>query len=116
MSRHHARTRERFAITDAMAMIGTASRGPNVNMSTGISMIDEPKPTTPPSVPAISPTVSTSTYSMHARRAKAASVAGRGEAAARHRETCAREGGLHIRAQAAARVYDGADAPDRTPR
>jgi hypothetical protein len=55
-----------------------------------MSMIDEPKPTTPPSVPAISPTASTSTYSMHARRAKAASVAGRGEAAARHREACAR--------------------------
>ena len=37
-------------------MIGTACFGPNDQTSTGSSMIEEPVPTTPPTVPAISPT------------------------------------------------------------
>ena len=51
----------------ATAMIGTAWRGPNATTSTGISMIDEPKPTMPPTVPAIKPTPRTKKYSKNRR-------------------------------------------------
>lgn len=47
-----------------MAMMGTASRGPNITTSTGISTSDEPVPTTPPRVPAASPSTRTRRYSM----------------------------------------------------
>jgi hypothetical protein len=60
VSRHHASTRARLASTEAMAITGTASRGPNVATSTGIIRIEAPKPTIPPSVPATRPTASTS--------------------------------------------------------
>ena len=43
----------------ATAMIGTACSGPKTITSTGISMIDEPKPTMPLIVPATSPTINT---------------------------------------------------------
>ena len=43
----------------AIAMIGTACSGPKAITSTGISMIDEPKPTMPLSVPATRPTART---------------------------------------------------------
>ena len=66
MSRHHASTREKLAITAAIAITGTASRGPKAITSTGISMIDEPKPMMPPTVPATSPTTRMSAYSMRA--------------------------------------------------
>jgi len=59
--------RERFVMIDAIAMIGTACRGPNITTSTGISMIDEPKPTMPPTVPAIRPTLRTKKYSKNRR-------------------------------------------------
>ena len=48
----------------AMAMIGTACSGPKANTSAGISMIDEPKPTMPLSVPATSPSARISAYSI----------------------------------------------------
>src|SRR5947209_4242481 len=53
--------RDRFAITAATAMIGTACFGPYCQTRTGISMIDEPVPTMPLMVPAIRPTMSTKT-------------------------------------------------------
>jgi len=53
--------RDRLAITEATAMIGTASWGPNSYTSTGTSMIEEPVPTMPLMVPATSPTASTKT-------------------------------------------------------
>lgn len=49
-----------------MAMIGTAWRGPNASTSTGISMIEEPKPTIPLMVPAASPTPRTNSSSTRA--------------------------------------------------
>src|ERR1700747_3004372 len=49
--------REKFAITAATAMIGTACFGPYSYTSTGISMIDDPVPTMPEMVPAIRPTM-----------------------------------------------------------
>ncbi len=52
---HQATTRETLAITAAIAMIGTACSGPKAITSTGISMIEEPKPTMPESVPATRP-------------------------------------------------------------
>src|SRR5258706_3881144 len=55
-SRHQTMMRDRLAMMAAIAMIGTACSGPNTITSTGISMIDEPKPTMPLSVPATSPT------------------------------------------------------------
>src|SRR4030095_9468576 len=61
-------TREQLARIAAMAMIGTAWSGPNVITSTGISMIEEPKPTMPLSVPAIRPTTRTSRYSKSEHR------------------------------------------------
>src|SRR4051812_18842322 len=48
---------------DAIAMIGTACCGPKITTSTGISMIDEPKPTIPPMTPATRPTLNTKKYS-----------------------------------------------------
>ncbi len=48
----------------AIAMIGTACCGPNSMTSTGISIMDEPVPITPLSMPASSPTHSTSRYPM----------------------------------------------------
>ena len=51
----------------AIAMIGTACSGPNTTTSTGISMIDEPKPTMPEIVPAIRPTPRTNRYSKRSR-------------------------------------------------
>ena len=62
-ARHQASTREALAMMAAMPMIGTASRGPNTSTSAGISMIDVPKPTTPPSVPATNPSARTSRIS-----------------------------------------------------
>ena len=50
-SRHQTTTREKFASSAAIAMIGTASSGPNASISTGISMMEAPKPTMPLSVP-----------------------------------------------------------------
>ena len=61
--------RERFVMIDAIAMIGTACRGPNITTSTGISMIDEPKPTIPPTTPATRPTLKTKKYSKNRRGA-----------------------------------------------
>src|SRR6185503_9087980 len=55
--------RERLAMIAAIAMIGTACSGPKAITSTGISMIDEPKPTMPLSVPATRPTATTKKYS-----------------------------------------------------
>ncbi len=46
-----------------MAMIGTAWSGPNTITSTGISMMDEPKPTMPLMVPAARPTPRTNSSS-----------------------------------------------------
>jgi hypothetical protein len=56
-------TRERLARIAAIAMIGTAWSGPKTITSTGISMIDEPKPTMPLMVPAAKPTASTTSNS-----------------------------------------------------
>ena len=50
----------------AMAMIGTASRGPKASISAGISMIEAPKPTMPLSVPAPSPSARTTSQVMDA--------------------------------------------------
>src|SRR6185436_16787201 len=59
MAAHQATTREALAMTEATAMIGTASRGPNTSTSAGISMMEVPKPTTPPKVPATRPRTKT---------------------------------------------------------
>jgi hypothetical protein len=59
-SRHHAATRDAFAMIEPTAMIGTACFGPYTSTSAGISMIEVPKPTMPPSVPATRPSASTS--------------------------------------------------------
>src|SRR5882672_2003963 len=72
-SRHQISTRERLARIAAMAMIGTACSGPNTITSTGISMIDEPKPTMPLMVPAARPTARTNSSST--RSSKGASTA-----------------------------------------
>ena len=49
-----------------MAMIGTASSGPNASISAGISKIDAPKPTMPLSVPAPSPSARTASQIIYA--------------------------------------------------
>ena len=51
--------RDALAMIAAIAMIGTACNGPYAMTSTGMSMIDEPKPTMPLTVPATSPTINT---------------------------------------------------------
>ena len=56
--------REKLAINAATAMIGTAFNGPKTMINTGISMIEEPKPTMPPMVPAMRPMVRTRAYSI----------------------------------------------------
>ena len=58
-SRHQASTRAAFARIAAIAMMGTASRGPKTSTNAGISMIEVPNPTTPPTVPANRPSIST---------------------------------------------------------
>src|SRR5258706_7800403 len=55
MSRHQTATRETLAITDAIARIGTVSFGPNASTSAGVRIAPEPKPMTPPTVPAAMP-------------------------------------------------------------
>src|SRR6187455_3472900 len=62
-------TREQLARIAAMAMIGTAWSGPNTITSTGISMIEEPKPTMPLMVPAARPTPRTNSSSTRSRAA-----------------------------------------------
>src|SRR5262245_62151508 len=57
--------RAKLARIAAMAMIGTACSGPNTITSTGIRMIEEPKPTMPPTVPATSPKLRIKTYSIY---------------------------------------------------
>jgi len=61
-------TRDKLARIAAIAMIGTAWSGPYATTSTGISMIDEPKPTMPLMVPAARPTASTTSRSTRAGR------------------------------------------------
>src|SRR5882672_9180786 len=72
-SRHQTTMRDRLAMMAAIAMIGTACSGPNTITSTGISMIDEPKPTMPLMVPAARPTARTNSSST--RSSKGASTA-----------------------------------------
>ena len=52
---HQAITRPRLPRSAATAMMGTAWRGPNITTRIGMSTMDEPVPTTPPSVPASRP-------------------------------------------------------------
>src|SRR4029450_5768823 len=74
---------------DATAMIGTAASGPYAITSTGISMIDAPKPTMPLSVPATSPMARTNARSTTPQEAR---VSDRGDDASA--DATRRSGGL----------------------
>src|SRR6478672_11542830 len=62
------------------AIIGTASWGPKKMTSGGSSMIDVPKPTMPPMVPATTPTARTTIHSMRRHCRRSSARAGGGEA------------------------------------